>query len=204
MKLFNVVIFLGATNIAVSKAETFQGDRRLNLFSLQLAQIYFDTCQILSNPKYSLNVTMRVFNDSDQTSRLNASAFLKNDLKKMVVGVALKGRNPGDLEYTITRFQGSIDLCNVQKGVMGNFLIKATAPIIEKYSNFKLECHVNKGFYYAENLPSFDLKSIPQFILRANPSERSDFELLVIMKGKVNKKLEHLITAKIYGVRVLI
>jgi Protein of unknown function (DUF1091) len=145
---------------------------------------------------------MNVFNDTEGISRANVSAVLLFDLKSVKLAVKVSNRSPGMREFDIVRFQGIVDTCNFQKGFFGNFLIRATAPLIKKYSNYQLVCPVPKGFLYAANIPPIDIKALPQFLL-TNEEKCTDFELSYLIKGKVAKKLEHIWSGRLIGSLIL-
>lgn len=109
------------------------------------------------------------------------SAALKVELQKVIVTFESKiYKDPG---IATNNFQGNIDSCNVAKGTIGNFLVKALLKDQEKYTNYRYECPQKKGFYYWHSFPVPDDTVLPPFI----PKFYVLWNLEVKGKGKTSK-----------------
>lgn len=98
--------------------------------------------------------------------RLNSSGTLMVEILKYVVKFDLKLQNNKSMEYDQPFLKGTFDSCRVQRGVLGNIVVKIIVSQIEKYSNYKFECPQKTGFYYATNYPiveNFD--NLPPFLV---------------------------------------
>jgi Protein of unknown function (DUF1091) len=113
------------------------------------------------------NVSAAVFNDSDFVSRVNISMLLKVDLQEIIVSVVFKNRVGNSKEYNHHVLSIQTNTCRVEKGVLGNFIIKALAENLRNYSNYKFVCPLKKGFYYARNFPTIQLDELPLSFLRS-------------------------------------
>lgn len=129
---------------------------------------------------------------------MNFSGTLTTDLAKMVSLLEVKGRTREDIEvYDSILFKGTIDLCNIGRGITANKMIRTLQESFEKYSNFRLACPVNKTVFYATNFPVFEDKYLPTFIL----GKDRKFELAATANGKLKnaKSQVNLFVMKLYG-----
>lgn len=142
---------------------------------------------------------MDVFNDTDGVSRMNSSAMQLMDFKKVFVHITVMGQsNEASRVYDVTYFKGTIDECNIARGVVGNFIIKMITENLEEYTNFRYVCPQKKGFYYFTNFPAPNDKNFPPFLYGKGGS----WEVVAVVRAKVenSKAMVHVITMKIYGV----
>jgi hypothetical protein len=131
---------------------------------------------------------------------LNISAFLNVDLPKPGVYLTIMMRTSGTREYDKLYRNSNVDICNVQKGIFGGFVIKMIAQSIGNYSNFRFECPQKKRFLYLYDFPVFDIKLVAMFASKIE-EKSPEFEYTMVIKGKPigKRSAEHVMTAKLYG-----
>lgn len=157
------------------------------------------------NPEYFANFSMRVFNDSNGVSRLNASGVLLVDLTQYVAHLSVMHRTKGNAEYSKLSFKGCVDLCRVQKGVLVNYVIKYLAQELDQFSNYRFQCPMVKGFYFAADFPAPGISSLSIFTLK-NKDRSPEFEFTAVVKAKRDSKKkgsEHVLTLRVNGKTVL-
>lgn len=135
-----------------------------------------------------------VFNDTDGISRLNGSVSSKVDFKELRVLFAILGKAKQSEEYDKTYLRANIDTCNINKGMMGNFLQTVLRKIMLEHSNYHFGCPVKKGTYYAINVPAVDDKLLPMYIFATS----GEYQLELTVRGKLGnmKGMVHVATVK--------
>lgn len=159
---------------------------------------HLHTAQIAGNPPHFIDASFNVFSDSNGFSSMNFSGTLTTDLAKMVSLIEVKGRIKEDKEvYDSLMFKATVDLCNIGRGITGNNVIRLLQERLEKYSNFRLVCPVNKTKFYATNFPMIEDKYFPSFVLGKNRK----WELTATTNGKLKnaKSQVNLFVIRIYG-----
>lgn len=171
---------------------------QISLFS-QFSQIVYHSASIFPNSEYLANATLNVFNDTDGLSMLNASGTLKVDLPKPMIYITVLTRSKGSREYQ-TYSKPTIDVCKVEKGVFGGFIVRTIASNIKNYSNFRFECPLKKQFFYVTNYPVFDIKVASLFLLK-NENQSPEFDVTFTIKGKPagKKSFVNIMTGRITG-----
>lgn len=159
----------------------------------------FHSFQYNFNSVYYPQFSASLFNDTNGVPRFNLSLFLNTDFVRSSTFFDLKAKtneNSGGLGKDFLK--GSVDTCKVSKGTLGNFMIQMVVKNLAKYSNYKFECIVKKGPYYARDFPiTFDY--IPHYFLTMG---RRGFECTITVKGKpkdVNSSMVHMFSFKFYG-----
>lgn len=103
-------------------------------------------------------------------------------------------KDSNDNEYTNVLLRTSVDVCNLSKGVIGNFVSKILMENFKKSANFEMKCPFEAGNHSITNLEVSD-KFIPMV---------KEFQFLYQSKafGKLfkQKKFVNIYTYKIYGV----
>jgi len=163
---------------------------------LQVGRKYVSDMKYYFNPLYVSNFSLRVFNDSLLTTRLNVSVIVKTDFLTFLIGFSIKDKNPATKEYDKVLSRGSFNTCKVQQGVFGGFLGSYVSDIIAEYSNFKLECPYKKGFYYVANAPISEPDLVPGF-LTGGTTERL-MSLKILAKVPKMKSPAHIYSFDIF------
>jgi hypothetical protein len=148
--------------------------------------------------KYISNGTFTAFNDTEGLSKLNTTMFFTQELKKMIWSYAIMLRTTGR-EYDRLLNKGTIDTCNVQKGILGNMIVKYIKDSVDPaYSNFKYQCPQPPGLMYIYNFPAFDIKNLPRFLIA---SSREELEFTAILRAKFSgvKGLAYVMSIKVYA-----
>lgn len=92
--------------------------------------------------------------------------------------------------------KAAINVCDIKKGMFGNFIVKIVQESLRKYSNWMFECPQKTGHYYAYNFEVFD-NYIPTYFLGRD----GYFFLDILGKLKTGKKkmTVNLLSLKILG-----
>jgi Protein of unknown function (DUF1091) len=202
MKLFKVLAFASCIGFAVSKAIFNLKMFDFNFISIQWSQLYYFSSVYNYNKDYVSNGSFAVFNDSEGLSRSNVTAFFRQEVKNMVVVYTIRLRTTGR-EYDRLLHKGTIDACNVVKGVLGNMIIKyITENLDSSTSNYKFQCPQPAGMVYCYNFPIFNIKNLPKFIVLG---AREEWEFTAIFRGKYAglKRMVKVMSLKTLGVAIL-
>lgn len=153
---------------------------------------------MLFDPKYVSDGNLVVFNDTNGISRFNWTGNQLVDFVVVVSEIEIKGKTDKQSNnYDKILFKGSIDNCDISKGAIGNFVAQWISTHVDKYSNYKFECPLKKGFLYAVNFPVFEDKFIPYAVI----GFAGRFVMAVVIKAKVEgvEGLVHVTSTRIYG-----
>lgn len=167
-------------------------------FVLKESTIFFHSIKSIHNPAVVLNFSITVFNDTKGISRLNITISSKVDIKEARVAVTVMGKHkPSNREFDKLLLRANIDTCNINKGMLGNFLHSVIRKQLKDHSNYNFDCPIKKGTYYVSNLPPVDDKMLPTYILGIYGA----YQVKVSITGKIanNKKLIHIVTVNSFG-----
>lgn len=103
-------------------------------------------------------------------------------------------KDDNDKEYTNILLKTSVNVCNLSKGVIGNFVTKVLMENFKKSANFEMKCPFESGKHSVTNLEVSD-KFIPIFKEFKFLYQSQSFGKLPKIKGLVN-----IYTYKVYGV----
>lgn len=124
---------------------------------------------------------MNVFNDTENVSRFNFSGTTKQVLNRVIMFISLRLTLDKQTERDV--LQGTIDLCKLVNGTVGNFYLKYFLTHIEDKTNFNFKCPVAVNTYYIRNFKSIDDRFIPFWIV----GDDIKWAFKVIFKGKMGK-----------------
>jgi Protein of unknown function (DUF1091) len=150
---------------------------------------------------------MLLFNDSDGASRFNASWDLKVDVARPSFFTLSKIRSKPTSDYDKELFRSVVDPCQ-KKDWFAGFFTKIAAESLQKFTNFRIECPTQKGFYYFTNFPmySYDVKKI--FPFASLPKDPIEFKYTTTIYAKITKKnqmvKEKILMVEVYGVHIFI
>lgn len=110
-----------------------------------------------------------------------------------------KRKSPEDSSYDQELVSSVIDTCKVERGVLGNFVVKMLLDNM-KDSNYSLSCLTKPGYFYIRNFapPSMDLIPVSLLALVGN-FERWEFTDVFKAKLKTSKSLVHVYSVKVEG-----
>ncbi|CRK94225.1 CLUMA_CG007740, isoform A [Clunio marinus] len=155
-------------------------------------KIYWSTVSFTSNQEYVSDFSVKIFNDTDGATKLNASGTQLKDLEKSAVTLAAK--------QTRDVFKINADSCKLNEDTFKNFLAHAIYADMKEKTNFRFSCPQRKGFFKLEGfvLPS----TIPYLDKAFRNIVNGYFEFTFTIRGKPygQKKLLMLIFVKLYGV----
>lgn len=154
----------------------------LKVFIFQQSAIYLHSAKFVANPTYVADTHFVVFNDTEGISTWNLTTTTKVELKGLLLAYAIMGKvKETNEEFDRTFLRGNIDTCDINKGMIGVFMQTVFLELMLKHSNYHFGCPVNKGPYYANNVPAFNDKLLPTYILNLY----GDFMLTIGFKGKI-------------------
>jgi len=146
---------------------------------------------------YISNFTFVLFNDSEYVTRCNSSYTLKTDVSKFLASYALMDKNTKTETYDKTVASGSVNVCQLKRGMGINFLALAMLELASEFTNFKAGCPMRKGDYYMRNAPLSDTRHIPSFL----PGASKQRTLFATFKAKPvkSKFFIELVKVELYG-----
>jgi len=127
-------------------------------------------------------MTFLVFNNSNGESMLNSTGTLLKDLKQVTLSYRLSPAAVSD-HNVHNIIQGKIDPCKVQKGMFRGFMVRIIQESLSKYSNYKLQCSLARGFYYFTNM-KIDDSNLPLHFL----GQQIKFAFQYAIKGKISNQ----------------
>lgn len=131
---------------------------------------------------------MIAFNDTDGIVQINATVMFIQPVLAFISIVTIKAKGISDKNYDRLIFKTSLNHCNVQKGVIGSFLVKTLVEKLKDYSNFTFECPQPVGFYYCSNFQlDVFLFDFPRPLFKTLMRDSPMWETVVETKGKVGK-----------------
>jgi hypothetical protein len=108
-------------------------------------------------------------------------------------------------KYDTELHRSVIDPCQ-KKDWFSSFFVKVFAESIQQFSNFRFECPLKKGFYYATNFPIYDVKNDFPFRALRNANTSNEFQFTLTIMAKVNKQnrmvKDKMMIAHIFGVQI--
>lgn len=144
---------------------------------------------------------MVLFNDAENSSRINVTTLFKQQILSFKSTITIKSKGHEEKTYEKLIMKTTLDSCNIQKGVLGNFLIKTIVENLRNYSNFEFVCPQPVGFFYCYNFPvSVFGENLPRSI-EILIGSKALFEVIVDIKAKMKKAkpLVQIATWKMYG-----
>lgn len=157
---------------------------------------------VFSDQNYFSNATTSCVNDSDGASRLYFSGEFKKRFLNLKMFYTVNGKPPEARSFGGAALKTTFEVCNVQKGMIGNFLINALVENIHHYSNYSFECPQPAGFYHLTGFPvEIISKYIPHSFLKFIVGNNTFWEAIFVVKGKISKAkpLVNVFTLKTYG-----
>jgi len=149
------------------------------------------------NKEFVSNFSLNVFNDSSGLTRVNCSGRLNKGFDRYVLKFDIKGRNKQSGEYDQKFMRGTIDSCNIQKGMIGNFILQMVIDRIDKYSNYRFECPQKVGFYYVYDFPVFETFENMPALVRESWEGKISSTIRIKVRGRKSSVL--LFSSDIYG-----
>jgi hypothetical protein len=138
-----------------------------------------------------------LFNNSDGLSCTNITIGFKKELKNLLWAYAIMLRT--GREYNRFLYKGTFDVCNVQKGILGNIIVKYVKDVLDpNFSNYKFQCPQPAGLLYFYNFPTYDTKNIPRILVMG---AREEWEFSATLRSKITgvKGMAHMLSSKMYG-----
>lgn len=155
-------------------------------FPLKGAQLYFHSAEIFCNQDILVNCSVDVFNDTFGVSYFTTEVSLLKKLLKIKIfyTINLKADNSKNFDSTI--WTSNIDVCNLQKGVVGSFMAKLLTEQLSKYSNYKFVCPQPAESVYVEKFPINVVGDyLPRSLVGAFMKEKPLWEVSCIGKAKL-------------------
>jgi len=178
------------------------------LNKLQNCQIYVHSVTYQGNQRYVANNILTYYNDSNGVSTFNLTIDLTSDVYNIMVQGELNVKKANEIMYT-PLFKGSVDACDIQRGVIGALIYKLGNDMVEKYTNYKFGCPIKKGYYFARMFPVPEIeylrKGLPPFLTKLL-NESIFAEVIIKSKAKFNPKAKKWIpyfSGKGYGSLVI-
>lgn len=132
------------------------------------------------------------------------SAFILVDLIRVEGTFELaKKHSYSEKDYNEVLLKGSMNFCNMAKGMRGNFIINMIMDNLKDFSNFQFSCPTKKGFYHYTDFPIVNDKYLPHFL---SAEDRTGYwQFAFNFKGKFNgtKLLVNILKVKICGSRAI-
>lgn len=141
--------------------------------------VYFHAIDWKVSPKYVSYALMSVVNDTNNVSNINFEVTSVHVLKQFVLFFNLKEILDG--QRTRDLLKGSIDMCKLVNGTIGNFVVKYFLSSVKDKTNFNFKCPVAANTWYVRSLQTMDDSFIPLWIIGKNIR----WEVDVNFKGKV-------------------
>lgn len=143
---------------------------------------------------------MKLWNESDGTSRLNISGMVNVNVDRVLPSFSLAFKeDKNDNRFNKILLKGNVDSCKLLGGTFGNFMIKLVVESVKKYSNLTVGCGCKKGAFYVKDLPVPDgTDSLPYHIVGV----KGEWQLEISLKAKVKKTVSNGIRFRIFGVTV--
>lgn len=153
--------------------------------------------QATSNPELVSEFAIKVFNDSENNSKLNLTATISKPLTKMVIFLTIVERFESRDEQELLK--GTVDMCKLGKGVFMNLMGRHIFNNFENHSNFPFNCPLRPGFYHVTNFPAMDDSFVPALFAR-----NVKWEANAIVKGKTAKMktFANMASVKLHGLLV--
>ena len=105
----------------------------------------------------------------------------------------------GENEPSIVLVNSTINVCNLQKGLVGNFLARTVFQLNHKNTNLTVKCPFVKGIYHLTNLPITD-EYMPKQLLGFLPDEvNGTYYQTVYIKMIKNKPMIKVCELKVLG-----
>lgn len=174
----------------------------MHKYHLQVTLLKVHSIENVWNYEYCSNTSVIVFNDTEDVPRCNFTVMIKAPIMTFKTFITIKVKSFNERAYDRLLLETSLDSCNVQKGVLGNFLVKALIKNLKDYSNFKFECPQPAGFIYTYNFPiAVLLTNVPRSFLGPLTGNRILFEAVMDTKARIakSKPLVRFTTWKLYG-----
>jgi Protein of unknown function (DUF1091) len=150
--------------------------------------MHFYSAEMLCNQEIAGGCYALVFNDTENRSRLNATFKFKTDLTGVWYAISLKLKAVKATSYEPPIWSSNVDVCNLQKGVVGSFLAQILTQDLPKYSNYIMECPQKAGEYYVDSFPlDVIANNFPRSILGAFTKDKPMWELEGVWKAKQSK-----------------
>jgi Protein of unknown function (DUF1091) len=163
--------------------------KRYYKLSIKVPQLVFHSSEIFCNHTFCDNCSMDVFNNSNGQSFVNTTAKLKQSFSSVRMYLTIKLRSEKSRNFDFVLLDTHANVCNVQKGVIGNFLIQVMVEELTKYSNYKAECPQQEGFYYAYNFPlNVVSEYFPRSFAKAIANEKPFWEVVCRAKVRISRK----------------
>lgn len=132
-----------------------------------------------------------MFNDSNGISRFNSSLSVLTDFQNIYASFTFMGKtNEATNTFDRQISRGTINSCNVARGMAPFFFMKSALESFQKYSNYTTACPQKKGTYNCANFPVFDDNLLPLGLFKLTGS----IEISAVVKGKLDhiKSMVHL------------
>jgi Protein of unknown function (DUF1091) len=141
--------------------------------------VYFHAIEWKVSPKYVSYALMSAVNDTDNVSNINFEVTSVHVLKQFVLFFNLKEILDGQRKRDLLK--GSIDMCKLVNGTIGNFVVKYFLTQVKDKTNFNFKCPVAVNTWYLHNFQAIDDSFIPLWMIGNNIR----WEVDIIFKGKV-------------------
>lgn len=129
---------------------------------------------------------------------MNIVGIIPEKLTGAVFYVKLSKKTNNELRsYDKELFSSTFALCKVEKGILGNFIVKMFIEQM-KDSNFTLACDIKPGAFYIKNVEPPREGLLPISIISSSKLVHWEFTALVKARPK-SKAFVHICTYKIEG-----
>lgn len=131
-----------------------------------MGKLYYHSAEFNFNRNIVKELDVVVFNDSAGNSRSNITGTIITDVNRGIGSFSILGKtSPESRDFDKVWMKGTVDVCNIAKGMRGNFIVANILDNLKEFSNFEFRCPTKKGFYYATNFPIADDSYIPYFLM---------------------------------------
>lgn len=168
-------------------------------FLKQDCRINFQSLEFKANPKMYSQFSAVIFNDTNGDIYINATTMQSVEYLKGIMSFTVVGR--ADAKNTSSErllFKGTINSCNLSKGIFGNIVSKIVNDLFQRCSNIRIACPQPKGFYYLSNC-RLDVERFIPPVLWVTFNRYWEFDATMKVKLHRNKPMEHFFSTKIKG-----
>lgn len=150
--------------------------------------MYLNSAQIICTQNDCDNCSINVYNSTEEKSHFNISMEFKKKLIKLKLVFTLRSKDVKSKNYETTIWSTNLDLCSVEKGVIGSFLTKVLVEQFHKYSNFDIKCPYLQGVYYVKGFPiGAMMDNFPRSIVRMTDGYEHKWQIVSVGMGRSEK-----------------
>lgn len=188
MNIFVISVLLFCPSFVSFSFNFLEDSVWVDFLTFQEAHLMLYSGVGLFNRHIFSNSSLQTYNDTKGASRVNISGMIEIPFSKIKITGEIKSKSLTSKVYDNLIWRQNMDTCNVQKGVIGNFILKAIIDNIHDCSNYKFECPQPTGFFYVANFPIEIFSNyIPRSLFGLFMKEKPMWQAVIIGKIKMRK-----------------